>query len=98
MSTIEPDDVVVAAEEQLSTTVEDETIVLNHATGTYHGLSGVGPRIWELIQEPVSAAEVVEAIRTEYEVDPERSTREVTEFLGEMADASLIEVDDGSAG
>ena len=98
MSTIEPDDVVVAAPEQLSTTVEDEVIVLNHDTGTYHGLSGVGPRIWELIQEPVAAAEVVAAVREEYDVDAERASREVTDFLGEMADASLIEVDDGQTG
>lgn len=96
MSTTEPDDVVVAASDQLSTTVDDEVVVLNHETGTYHGLSGVAPRIWELLQEPTPVAEIAEAIRAEYDVDDDRCVRDVTEFLDEMAEAAMIEVRDGS--
>jgi len=98
MPTVDPDDVVVVSGDQLSTTVDDEVVVLNHDTGTYHGLTGVGPRIWELLQEPTEVADVVEAVRREFDVDADRCAREVTEFLGAMADASLIEVDDGPTG
>lgn len=97
MSTIEPDDVVVAAEDQLSTTVDDEVVVLNHATGTYHGLRGIGPRIWELIQEPTPVREITRTVRAEYEVGADRCAREVSEFIDEMAEASLVDVDDGAA-
>lgn len=98
MSTIEPDDVVVAAADQLSTTVDDEVVVLNHATGTYHGLSGVAPRVWGLLQEPVEVAAIVEALRSEYRVDADRCAREVTGFLDELSEAALIEVDRGASG
>lgn len=97
MPTVEPDDVVVAGGDYLSTTVDDEVVVLNHDTGTYHGLRGIGPRIWELIQEPTPVSEVTRTVRAEYEVGADRCGREVIEFIGEMAEAALVEVDDGSA-
>lgn len=98
MSTIEPDDVVVATADVLSTTVDDEVVLLNHDTGTYHGLCGVAPRIWETIQAPTVVAEVADDVLGEHDVDAERCRHDVTAFLDEMAEASLIEVRDGRTG
>ena len=93
MTAIEPDTTVVAAETHVSTTVDGETVLLNNETGTYQGLSGVGPRIWELVQEPTTVETVVETLSTEYDVDSKRCERDVCAFLQELAAEQLVEID-----
>lgn len=94
MTEVETDATVVATDNHVATTVDGETVLLNHEQGTYQGLSGVGPRVWELVQEPTSVGTVVETIATEYDVDADRCERDVCEFIGELAAESLVEIDD----
>ncbi|WP_311170777.1 PqqD family peptide modification chaperone [Halobellus ordinarius] len=96
MAAIKTHTTVVAKEEHVATTVDGETILLNKEKGTYQGLSGVGPRVWELIQEPTTVGTLVETVSTEYDVAPQRCERDIREFLQEMAAERLIEVDDQS--
>ncbi len=61
--------VVVAANEQLSSNMGGETVILNLADSTYYGLDPVGTRVWDLVQEPKTVREVVDTLLQEYEVD-----------------------------
>ncbi len=74
-----------------------ETAILNLQTGTYYGLDEVGSRIWSLIQEPVSASEIRDAILREYDVEPDRCERDLLNLLNEMAIEGLVEVVQGEA-
>lgn len=96
MTALEANVTVVAKENHVATTVDGETILLNKETGTYQGLSGVGPRVWEIIQEPTTVGALVETVSTEYDVEPQRCERDIREFLREMATERLIEIDDRS--
>jgi Coenzyme PQQ synthesis protein D (PqqD) len=49
---------VVAAAEQVSSEIGEEVAILDLKAGTYYGLDAVGARIWELIQEPVTASRI----------------------------------------
>ncbi|TYL36442.1 PqqD family protein [Natronococcus pandeyae] len=82
---------VVAAPEQISTTLDEEEVILHLDSNTYFGLNEVGTRIWELVQEPRTVAEVCDAIVTEYDVDPARCESDVRVFLDRLAEADLIE-------
>jgi len=97
MAAIEPETTVVAAETHVSTTVDGETVLLNNETGMYQGLNGVGPRIWELVQEPTTVETIVETLSAEYDVDSQRCERDVRAFLQELAAEQLVETD-GHAG
>lgn len=97
MAAIESDTTVVAAETHVSTTVDGETVLLNNETGTYQGLTGVGPRIWELVQEPTTVETVVETLSTEYDVDSQQCEHDVRAFLRELSAEQLVEID-GHAG
>jgi len=57
----------------------------------------VGSRIWSLIQEPVSASEIRDAILREYDVEPDRCERDLLNLLNEMAIEGLVEVVQGEA-
>lgn len=96
MSSLTPETVVAADDGVLTTTVGEELVVLDPRGGTYHGLQGVGPHLWDLIQEPTAVASVVEAVAAEYDVPVARCERETTAFVGELVDAGLVEVVDGA--
>jgi hypothetical protein len=84
--------VVVAAEAQVSADLAGEVVILNLADGVYYGLDPVGARIWALLQEPRTVAELRDALLEEYEVDPEHCEHDILLLLQELAAAGLITV------
>ncbi len=53
-------------------------------------LNDVGSRVWQLIDEPLTVAEIAEAISNEYEVTQDEAERDVLELLVSMEAAGLI--------
>lgn len=84
--------VVVAAKHQLTCDLAGEAAILHVDSGQYYGLDAVGARVWQLIQQPRSAAAIRDAILEEYDVEPGRCERDVLELLESLAGAGLIEV------
>jgi hypothetical protein len=83
---------VVASASQVSQTVEEEAVILELDQGTYYGLDPVGTRVWSLIQEPCTVADVCDAIVAEYDVARERCEADVVGLLEQLAAKNLIEV------
>jgi hypothetical protein len=93
VDTLSIQSVVVAAAAQVSADLAGEVVILNLADGVYYGLDPVGARIWALLQEPRTVAELRDAMLAEYEVEPERCERDILMLLRELAAAGLISVD-----
>ena len=66
--------------------------------GIAYGLNPVGKRIWELIQQPVQVSQVRDTLLQEYDVEPDRCTRELLELLNDLVSRGLVELVDGQAG
>ena len=66
---IDESSVVVAADDQTSTEVDGESVILDLEDGIYYGLNPMGARIWKEIQEPTAVEEITGAITAEYDVD-----------------------------
>lgn len=94
---IKSDSLVVALENQLSTRLGDETVVLGLGEGVYYGLDAVGTTVWELLREPTPVAELVEAVVREYDVEAERCERDLLELLEQLRSHGLVAVVDGPA-
>jgi hypothetical protein len=92
--TISGNSVVVAANDQLSADLDDESVILDLESGVYYGLDAVGSRIWSLIQEPKTVNDVRDILLEEYKVDPNRCKRELYALLQELAAHGLVEVQD----
>lgn len=86
---------VVASSRQVSTEVEEESVILNFDDGLYYGLDQVGGRVWNLLQNPVTPIEIRDQIVAEYEVESERCEADLQELLAELHASGLIEVADG---
>jgi hypothetical protein len=84
--------VVVAAKEQVSCALGDESAILSLKNSVYYGMDTVGTRIWNLLQQPRSVREVCDAMLDEYDVDRDRMERDLLALLAEMRGEGLIEV------
>lgn len=88
---VTPATTVVARPEHVSRSVGDEAVILADR-GMYFGLNPVGARVWGLIQEPRTVAEVCETIMAEYEVDRSACERDVLELVTRLSEERLVEL------
>jgi hypothetical protein len=95
-STVSESSIVVAAEDQVSSDLGGEVAILDLKAGVYYGLDEVGARIWSLIEKPRRVGEIRDVLVDEYDVAPDRCERDLLALLQKLADAELIEVDDGA--
>jgi hypothetical protein len=74
------------------TDLDGEKVMMNLDKGEYFMMNEVGSRIWEIINEPMNVKGIVDALRSEYEVDEETCKDTVIEFLGRLNNANLISI------
>ena len=68
----------------------EETVILDLESGTYFGLDPVGARIWQLMKEGKSLAEICEVMLDEYEVSREKLERDALALAQDLEARSLI--------
>lgn len=90
--TISTDSVVVAVEQQVSSQLGDETVILHLEDGIYYGLDPVGTSIWNLMQEPRRVGEIRDRIVDEYDVEPGRCECDLIALLEDLSERRLIDV------
>lgn len=88
---LQEDTTFVAVSDVLMAEIEDETVALQTKTETYHGIEGVGTRVWELLQEPQTFAELQTAIVREYDVSQQQCRQDLETFLAELHANQLVE-------
>lgn len=74
----------------MARTVGDETVILDLASGTYFGLDPVGARIWQLIGEGKTLAEICATMLEEYEVEREQLETDVLRLSSELLERGLV--------
>lgn len=72
--------------------VGDEQVILDLANGTYFGLDPVGARIWQLLTDGQTLAEVCSTMLVEYEVTQETIEHDVLALVQTLVDRQLVSV------
>ena len=78
------------SQDVLARKVDEETVMLDLADGTYFGLDPVGTRIWDLLGEGKTLAEVCNVMVAEFEVSRENIEHDVMSLAEELAGRGLI--------
>ena len=81
---------VVLSDEQVSTSLGDETVILGMGDGVYYGLDAVGARVWTLLATPRRVSELVSAVTQEFDVRAAECERDVLALLDELAERRLV--------
>jgi hypothetical protein len=77
-----------------SVDLDSEGVILDLDSGIYYGLEGIGQRIWELLDEPISQADLLVRLKGEYDVGEDILSKDVEQFLKQLLENELIECDD----
>ncbi len=91
---LSPNSTVVASRDQVSCRLGAEAAILHCGSGVYYGLNPVGARVWALLQQPVIVQHLRETLLAEYDVEPARLERDLTNLLDRLAAEGLIAVVD----
>jgi len=70
--------------------MDDEAIVINPQTREVHLLNGTAARIWELLETPLSVAELCGELGKEFEAEPAALRREVEAFVADLGGKGLL--------
>lgn len=75
----------------VSTTLDEEAVLLDLDTRRYYSLNETGALIWSLLADDASIEEITEAITAEFDVSEEDARAHTERLLGELAEEGLIE-------
>jgi hypothetical protein len=68
----------------------EEAVMLSVTAGAYYGLNAVALRIWELLDQPKTIAELCEHLCEEFEIDASTCQSEVLTFVNELIDNRIV--------
>jgi hypothetical protein len=86
------DQLIKATDDQVCCDLEGEAVILSLKTGTYYGLDQVGARIWVLLREPKTIADLIRILVSEFDVDSARCEQDLRLLLGKLSEAGLVEI------
>jgi hypothetical protein len=74
----------------ISRELSGETVLLNLESGVYYGLDGVATRVWQLLQQDRTIAEVCDAVLAEYDVELDVVREDVSRLVGELRERGIV--------
>lgn len=93
VSVVDKSSTVVVTENQTSTEVGGERVILDLDRGVYYGLNEVGARIWAMMESPTTVNNIIDTIVEEYgDVSRDQCRDDVFQLLGELEERKLIKV------
>lgn len=84
--------VVRRSSEHLSVDIDGELALMDVTSGNYYGLSEVGSKIWQLIEEERRVSDVCNRLQQEFDVDSQQCEADVVAYLTDLARHDLIEL------
>jgi Coenzyme PQQ synthesis protein D (PqqD) len=81
---------IVRCEGMITTDVEDETIILNSATGNFVQINGSAGRIWGLLESPHTLVSLCALLSEQYLVSMDQCRAELISFVDDMRAKGLV--------
>jgi hypothetical protein len=95
LSTREPvavaDDALIERNPDLfAADMDGELVMMSISRGEYFGLGGIAPRLWALLETPVTPAFLRERVLAEFAVDEPTCRRDIAAFIDSMMAKGLV--------
>ena len=75
-------------------TFQNESVLLNLDSESYHGLDDVGTRMWQALSQSENIQAAYESLLSEYEVNGATLQKDLEAFIENMVERGLVEVID----
>lgn len=83
---------VVQGKGNIVSEMDGEKVMMNIQNGKYYNLSKVGSKIWDMMKEPISVAQLVNALMSSYAVGQTECEEQVRSFLEHLFEENIIEI------
>jgi Coenzyme PQQ synthesis protein D (PqqD) len=74
----------------LSTSLDDEIVMMDSEKGMYYNLDPVGSRIWTLLDTPQTLESLCKSLMDDYNIDETTCKLETEAFLQSLVERKLI--------
>lgn len=74
--------------------MDGDIVMMSIERGLYFGISGVGTRIWALLEIPMSVEDLVRIIRSEYEIDEVTCQTDLLAFAQDLVGNGIVQIAD----
>ncbi|WP_444677385.1 PqqD family protein [Halomonas sp. E19] len=91
-NTISHNALIEKSKAQISSSIDDEEAVLDTQAGIYYSLNSVGSYIWKYLDTPKTMSQILEHVKSEYEVDDETCQASVEQLLLSLKEYQLITI------
>jgi len=85
---------VTSPKHVLVRTFENESVLLNLDSESYHGLDDVGTHMWEALTSSENIQAAYEKLLLDYEVDASQLRQDLDDFVAKMVQRGLLEIHD----
>lgn len=82
--------VVTRGQSHVETDFADQTLMMNLDLGKYYAVTDVAKRIWDLLAQPTSLADVCSRLQQEFDVEAAECQRDVLDFAMTLKRNGLI--------
>ena len=70
--------------------MDGDLVMMSIENGEYYGIGGVGTRIWELLDQPTTIQQLVETIKSEFDIEEDQCRDDVLSFSEKLFELGLI--------
>ena len=68
----------------------NEAVLLHLDTKKYYSLNQTGLRIWQMLSEGRTPADIIEGLQAEFDVTPEKARESVIDLMNELISEKLL--------
>jgi hypothetical protein len=76
----------------ISSEIDNESMLLHMENNNYYRIPATANRVWSMLVEPISIAEIIETLLAEYNVTREQCEKDVFNFLNDLLANNLIRI------
>jgi len=92
MNVIELSSTVRRDPDLISADMDGETVMMSIENGKYYGLVGVGPFVWEELNEPISIGALAKKITDAFDVDEKICQADVLALVTDLHSRNIVKL------
>jgi hypothetical protein len=89
---LDPEQLVKRSSDIIASEVDGEMVMMSINQGKYFGLDSIGGDIWKMLESPMKVSDICDRLMKQYKVDEPTCERDVFEFLDQLIEQELINI------
>lgn len=81
---------VVRNPDLVSADMDGEIVMMSLERGEYYGIGGVGTRVWQLLESPMTLDQICRTMCSEFEVEESTCRTDMLAFVSDLARNGMV--------